>query len=178
MTKTDKTANKAVKADKPVKIKFLTGAESINAAISSIAKRGKGLNKDIHIAAVSTLIHADKHGDITLANRLVEALPETMRKNALRDWYLAFGKFDYDAQNKVLIAKMQAVTNTQEAMAKPFWKFKPEAEYVPFNAVKEVNRLLKRIDNAKTNGDLIPEVLEEALLGVQAALTKPDALAA
>lgn len=174
MTKETLTTTKSV----PVKMKIITGAEGISKGIASISKRGKAFERDVHCLAVSTLIHADKHGDVTLANKLIDALPASQRKNALRDWYLAFGKFKYDEKNKALGFNGAAGTQTDKAIETPFWEFKPEQEYVPFNAIKAVENLLKRIDNAKNKGDEVPEVLESALKEVQAKLTKPDVLAA
>lgn len=83
------------KATKQPAFKIIESAKAIDTAIASIAKRGKTLQADIHVAAVSCLVHADKHGDITLAVKLVEAVPSLARKNALRDWFIAHGKFSY-----------------------------------------------------------------------------------
>mgnify|MGYP000654553662 CR=1 FL=1 len=67
-----------------VELKLLTGASAINTAITSISKRGKSLEKDIHVAAVSCLIHADKHGDITLAEKLVQGYLDGFPQ--LKEW--------------------------------------------------------------------------------------------
>lgn len=163
---------------KATKMKILTGAAAINAAITSIAKRGKAFDKDVHIAAVSTLMHADQHGDITLAQKLVDALPASQRKNALRDWFLAFGKFGYDQQNKTFTYNGEATTKTQEAMEKPFWAFKPEPAYVPFNASDFINNAIKRVNKAIKDGEDVPETLILGLNELQTAIVKPDVLAA
>lgn len=174
MTKETLTATKSV----PVQIKILTGADTIKAAIASINKRGKAFDKDVHIAAVSCLVHADKHGDITLANKLIEALPASQRKNALRDWFLAFGKFNYDAQNKVFTFNGEATTQAAEAINTPFWEFKPEAVYVPFNAVAFLNSAIKRVENAAAKGENVPAELVKGLPALLATITKADVLAA
>jgi len=109
---------------------IIEGAKAIDTAIKSIATRGKRLERDIHVAAVACLVHADKHGDVTLAQKLVDAIPSLARKNALRDWFIAHGKFDYDATNKTLAFNKKGTTLVEEAIATPFWEFKQEAEYV------------------------------------------------
>ena len=178
MTKA-KTAVKPVKAAKAVVgIKLLDTALAINTAINSIGKRGKALDKDMHIVAVSCLIHADKHGDITLANRLLEVLPKTARSNALRDWFLAFGKFSYDATSKAFVYNKAAVTQTQTAINTPFWEFKPEAAYVPFDAIRFIEQAVKRVTKAVNDGEKVPEALVTGLQDLQAVMLKPDALAA
>ena len=163
---------------KAIKMKILTGADVINAAIKSIAKRGKAFDKDVHVAAVSTLVHADKHGDITLAQKLVDALPASQRKNALRDWFLAYGKFSYDMQNKAFTYKKDAVTQLETAINTPFWEFKPEAAYVPFDAVKFIEQAVKRVTKAVNDGEKVPEALVTGLQDLQAVMLKPDVLAA
>lgn len=136
-----------------VELKLLTGASAINTAIASISKRGKSLEKDIHVAAVSCLIHADKHGDITLAEKLVQAVPSLARKNALRDWFIAHGKFDYDAKAKQFKFDKASTTLVEEATVTPFWDFKPEKEYIPFDLDKAIDTIIKRASKAIENGD-------------------------
>jgi hypothetical protein len=162
----------------PVQIKIITGADAIGKAIASLAKRGKAFDKDVHIAAMSCLIHADKHGDITLANKLIDALPASQRKNALRDWFLAFGKFNYDQQNKTFTFNGAVQTQEAEAMSTPFWEFKPEAAYVPFNAIAFLNSAIKRVENAAAKGEAVPVELVKGLPALLATITKADVLAA
>ena len=141
----------------PVAMKMLTGKEAIIKAITSIMKRGKALDKDIHVAACSTLNHAELHGDITLANRLLEAMPNSARKNALRDWYTAFGKFSYDITSKAMIYDKTKTTELNKAINTPYWEFKPETAYVPFDAIEAIQNLIKRAEKAIAHGDSVPE---------------------
>lgn len=143
--------------------KMLDGAKAIDTAIKSIATRGKTLERDIHIAAVSCLNHADLHGDITLAQKLVEAVPSLARKNALKDWFLAHGKFSYDMENKALTYNKKGVTLLQEAIETPFWVFKPEAEYKPFDINAAVAQLVQRAEKAVEKGEKVPTDKLEAL---------------
>ena len=136
--------------------KIIDGAKAIDTAIKSINTRGKSLERDIHVAAVSCLVHADKHGDVTLAQKLVDAVPSLARKNALRDWFIAHGKFDYDMTNKALTFNKKGTTLTDEAIATPFWEFKQEAEYKPFNLEAAVLQLVKRAESAIEKGEKVP----------------------
>lgn len=143
--------------------KMLEGAKAIDTAIKSISTRGKTLERDIHVAAVSSLNHAELHGDITLAQKLVDAVPTMARKNALRDWFLAHGKFSYDVENKTLTFNKKGVTLLQEAIDTPFWAFKPEPEYTPFDINAAVAHLLKRAEKAVEKGEKVPTQKLEAL---------------
>lgn len=165
---TKKTAKKPIAL-----VKVITDAAAINTAITSIGKRGKTLDRDMHTVAVSCLIHADKHGDITLANRLIEVMPKTARTNALKDWFLAFGKFSYDADNKCFAFNKTATTQTKAAMATPFWEFKPEADYVALDAVKFLENAIKRVESAMNRGDDVPEALAKGLAGLLTTITTP-----
>ena len=151
--------------------KLLVGATAINKAIDSIAKRGKTLDTDLHNAALSCLEHAIKHGDITLAERLVGAMPQQARKNAMRDWFINYGPFAYNAKNKKFTfkAKEGEVYNVAEAAQTPFWEFKPEPEYVPFNVDKAILALVTKAENAvKEHGVVIDENKLRALKALAA----------
>lgn len=71
--------------------KYMSAAE-INKAIASIHTRGKKLDADIQTAGLSILNHANEHGDSTLADKLVLALPKGSRKLALTEWLLEIGR--------------------------------------------------------------------------------------
>ena len=148
-------------------MKLLTGAAAINTAITSIAKRGKLFERDLHTVAVSTLQHAMQHGDITLANKLIAALGKSQRTNALRDWYINFGPFAYDATTRAMtFVKGSNKTDIKPAMALPFWEFKQEAAYIPFDMQAAIISLVKRADKAMQHGDKV----DKATLAQLAAL--------
>jgi hypothetical protein len=92
-------------------IRILTAAEC-STAIGRIAAGGKSLQARIHTVAVSTLEHARAHGDITLACRLLDALPNGVRVKSLAYWYSHFS-------NGKLKLSVDKKTNQ--------WKHNPEA---------------------------------------------------
>lgn len=151
------------KAKLTTTFKLLTGATAINTAITSIQTRGKSLERDIHIAAVSCLNHAELHGDITLAEKLVQAIPQLARRNALRDWFLAHGKFSYDMTAKSFTYKKDAVTQLEAAITTPFWEFKAEVEYKPFDMQAAVLQLVARAEKAMEKGEEVSTEKLEAL---------------
>ncbi len=73
-------------------IKLIEGTAAITKAIASIANRGKKLDNDIQLAGLSVLNHIQLHGDVTVANKLFDALPKGARRLALAEWFFAFGK--------------------------------------------------------------------------------------
>ena len=88
------------------------------------------------------------------------------RKNALRDWFIAMGKFSYDATEKTLTFNKKGITQLDTAIATPFWEFKQEAEYVPFDLQAAILTLVKRADKAMQHGDKV----DKAALAQLAAL--------
>ena len=145
--------------------KLVEGASNITKLIVSVTTRGKKLEADIHLAAVSTLNHAGLHGDITLANRLLDGLPNSTRKNALREWYLAFGKFQWDEENKALAYNKAKQTMLEEAIATPFWDFKPEVAFKPLDIAGSLLSFLHRVESATAKGQ---EFTEDELAVVKA----------
>ncbi len=130
-------------AAKPViSVKLVTGKENIMKAIKEISVTGKTLEVLIHNTACSVLAHIEKHREVSLANQLVEAIPNLARKNALRDWFVSFGQLVFDEETKLLTFKKTKKTNQAEANQNPFWLFKPEAEYKPFDLNAAITNLV------------------------------------
>lgn len=175
------------------KFSLIVGAADIDKAIASIKVRGAKLDESIWIAGLSVLAHVDTHGDTTLADRLVNAMPKGGRKLALVEWLLAFGKVALldkgatDAKKAGRVFKLDRAKATQleGAEAKAWYEFKPEAPVATaFDAQKAVHALLARIKGASESGLLIEnkagaiEELREALtlLTAPAVTELPEAL--
>ena len=158
-------------------MQIIKTAALITKAITSIAGRGKALDKDIHIAGVSVLAHANEHGDTTLADKLVQAMPKGARKLALVEWMLAYGqlakldpKLDKDAIAAGRLFKLDRSRTYNEAGAiETSWtEFKPEAAvHTAFDAQAAVTSLLARLNKAAADG-LTIEGKAEALVKAQA----------
>lgn len=102
---------------------------AVERMIASIKLRGAKLDTDLHSAACACLNHLAMHGDVTLINRLVLALPKTARRNALMVWAMAFGKVMLNPDQKTIEVMPLAYdrdgkTDLEGAVAKPFWEFR------------------------------------------------------
>lgn len=148
---------------KATKFIIIEGKTNIDKLIASLQARGKKYEQELHQCAVSCLNHAGLHGDITLAQKLLSAIPSGMRKNALRDWFIAMGKFTWNSETKTLDFDKQKATLLEEAIVTPFWTFKPEAEYVPFDLTKAINALLAKAKKAQEKGEVVPTDKLEAI---------------
>lgn len=150
---------KAKVATTPTKARFvlIEGEAKILAAIGSIGKASKKLDAMIHQAAVSCLKHIDLHHNITVMSKLVDALPASARKNALKDWALAMGKLGWDEVNDCFTYDKSKPTMLEEAIITPFWKLKPEEKYVPFDLNKKIDAILSSAAAARKKGEALPE---------------------
>ncbi len=143
-------------------MQIIKAAADIKKAITSIANRGAKLDGDIHKAGVSVLAHASEHGDSTLADSLVQAMPKGGRKLALVEWMLAHGqlakldpKADKDAIAAGRIFKLDRTrTLDLEAAMETSWvEFKKEAAaHTAFDAQAAVRAVLARLKSANEKG--------------------------
>jgi hypothetical protein len=161
-------------------MQIIKGAAEIKKAISSIGNRGVKLDADIHKAGVAVLAHATEHGDTTLADALVQAMPKGGRKLALVEWMLAYGqlakldqKTDKDAIAAGRLFKLDRARtlDVAAAIATPWTEFKKEAPVLEaFDAQAAVHSLLARLQGAAKAGKTIE--------GSAAALADAKALVA
>lgn len=162
-------------------MKLLTTTVEINKAIESIAKRGQKLDADIHVAGVSVLKHVAEHGDTTLLDKLVLAMPKGSRKSAFCEWALAFGNVRMldrsDSADAAAIeqGRLFAKDKTKQfdevgAIAKKWYEFKPEPDLLQsFDAAAEVKRMMSRYTKAvKSNGDVV--VTPESIAAMESLL--------
>lgn len=143
-------------------MKLLNSTSDITKAIVSIEKRGAKLDSDIQLAAVSIIAHVDAHGDTTLADRLIVAMPKGSRKLALVEYLLAFGKMrvldkttekDAIAQGRFFAFAKDKTTDMEGAMEKQWHEFKPEPAVVDaFDVQAAVHALLKRVKTMQEKG--------------------------
>lgn len=134
-------------------MKIIDKAAEVTKLIESIEGRGKKLDADIHRCAVSCLHHADKHGDVTLMQKLIEAMPKSSRRNAVIAWAIEYGRFASDEKGKNVVYSKEATTDIEQAIAVTPWDFKPEPAFKPFDLDKELDRLFKRAEEAAAAND-------------------------
>ena len=146
-------------------MKLFTNKADIVAAIADIKVTGKKLDDMIQVAACSVLQHNELHGDVSLINDLVAAMPAGSRVNALREFIEKFGKVFYDDKTKAFKHAKKGVTMLEDAMATMWTTFKPEQPYKPMNLAAEVAALLKRAQDRYSD---MKETDKVTLLGLKA----------
>ncbi|QIG69945.1 hypothetical protein EVB84_001 [Rhizobium phage RHph_Y48] len=152
MTKAKEIAFKAPKI-----VELHKGEIAIAKALKSIHTRGQSLQRDVHIAACSILQHIEEHRDVRVVDKfigmMVNALPESYRINAMREWLEKYGPIKFE-QNKPVFMK-DVATDLTGALQTPFWKLSPEQTYMPIDRVKAIDALIKKFqkDQEKTGED-------------------------
>ncbi len=145
------TVSKKVIAD-PAAIALYTSGKAIEAAIKSAKVVGETYQRELNKIALSLLAHMGKNKDIRLVNKFIGSVSDAIRVNALRSWFETFGNMSYDTEAKAMVYNGARKVRLADAMGNPFWKFQPEADYVPMDVEKAVAGLFKRIqkDTEKT----------------------------
>lgn len=145
-------------------MKLLT-SEKIKEAIQNIGKKGKALADLIHGTAVQTIMHAQKHGDATLADELVQTLRGSMPGyvwQGLVLWYRKNSPIAWDAEGLVYLLK---------ADEKGYKPFNPEeADAHPAAEAREVS--------ARTDTKIEPfsiALIKKRIAGMATQLEKAQA---
>jgi hypothetical protein len=102
------------------------------------------LQQHIHEHALVIAQHIAAHGDVTIADTLVNALGKSIRKNPLRDWFLMYGGCQWNADKKAFRKAKDFTFELEVATANPFWELAPEPEYKPMDILKEIEKLVAK----------------------------------
>ncbi len=150
-------------------MKIIEKAKNVRDQISLVKSRSKKLDDQIHTIAVSCLWHADKHGDVTLMQELIESMGKSQRRNAVIGWANAFGKFQPNEKGKNVDYCKTNTTDIEGAIETSPWDFTPEQAFKPFDMQAELKKLLKRA--TKASEDSRNNVPKEYMKAIGEALT-------
>lgn len=130
---------------------------SILKTIGSIGRASVKLTEQVQSCAVDCAIHAVKHGDVTLADQLVDALGKAMRRASLRAWferntpmYLPKGKdkFAFDADRA---KELRAIPEPELRETLNTFKWEEAKAEEPVVSVIDIeqsfDRFMKRIES-------------------------------
>lgn len=132
--------------------------KQILAAIQNVAITGKGLDDSVQSIGLDILQHVDAYGEVSLAIKLLRALPKGARAKALADWFQKYGKIavntDKDtAKQFPLVFNREGKTDLEGAAAKPWYKCRPDRPLaVEFDFAKQLSALLQRAAEAEAKG--------------------------
>ena len=157
-------------------------AKVIKQKISQIKAAGTKLDKGVQEVGIAVLEHIESHGDVTLADSLVNAMPKGGRKLALVEWLIAYGKLTVlqgnSKANKQAIAAGRVfsyandkTTDIEGATGMLWHAFRKEkAPSEAFDVQAQVKALITRLQKAREKG-LTIEHADEALAEAKALVT-------
>lgn len=161
--------------------------EEVSAMIPTIRSTAVKLTEDIHQCAVSVLDHAREFGDSRGIAHLLNALPNSQRKQALAEWFRAFSgkglliKFK-DSSFSVETRKDRAADGSDfdiaGAMAVTFADFTKEAEPKPLTLAKllaMVEKVANDTTTLKNGARKVPHEVAAVAAGMIAAVRASNA---
>ena len=164
---------------------------TLSKLITGIRRRTASLQADMHVIAVSCVMHAVEFGNALPATQLVEAITGgsksyAIRANALKKWFEEVGCFVWNngetpgfkmnADRKAII---QAIGDDNAIIAEigkvPFWEYAPEPEYKGFDLVKAIRALVSKANkNLQEHGNDANTKIDPAMLSALSRLTIVD----
>jgi hypothetical protein len=117
--------------------------------IGSIGKAGAKLTKDIQLAAVNAVGYSIEYGDITIAQRLYDALGTGIRRQSLVSFFEKYGQLCWSStEKKFVFHKLEGIDFDEKAlMATPWNDAKKEIIISEIDAADMVAKLIKRIES-------------------------------
>jgi hypothetical protein len=154
--------------------KIIKGLKAIDAATVKFTTNAAKLNDQAHSLALSILKHAAPvdaggfgHGDCTRALMLVKAMPASMRRTMLIQWFAKYSpiavKLSDQGDNVGYTASYGKLTTDAAKLSKwdiagadaePFWKL---AEGTPEEKVYDLKTLLKMLEGLAKRIDAIAD---------------------
>ena len=155
---------------------LIEGTKSITRKITSIRTRGRKLDADIHTTALSCVYHAEQHGDVTLAERLMDSMPNGSRVKSLAVWLEDFFpmsvKKDKESGNwKVSLKKDRSAEDYQyeKAEADPFWQHSVERDPRPLTVEQVLAAAITRLGKVEDDqAEFAAKSLSDVLAKVKA----------
>lgn len=135
--------------------------DTLSKLITGIRRRTASLQADMHVIAVSCVMHAVEFGNALPATQFVEALTGgsksyAIRVNALKKWFEEVGCFTWNNGGfKMNAARRAMLKGMDEAKAiatlskVPFWEYVPEPEYKGFDFNARLLSLISQANKAK-----------------------------
>lgn len=141
-------------------------AKTVDQLITAAIDSAKTMREKVQVAAIAILIHAEKCGDYTKANDLVNGLGDGVNGAAIVEWFVQFGGLIVDAEEPKngftgWNGKEYIKEQFQKAKATAWWELKKQSPWAGFDMAAEVEKLLKRYDNALKKVEAAKEAGED-----------------
>jgi len=127
----------------------LQSTQDLNKKIASIGRAGERLRKDIQSVAVQAIGYSIEHGDVTIGQRLFDALGTSMRRQALVTYFEKYGQFCWSSvEKKFVFFKVEGIKFDEKMlMATPWNEAKKENIVSELDVADLVAKLIKKVES-------------------------------
>ena len=122
--------------------------KTLNARSASIAKASTKIATAIHQHACDIAAFIKSTGNVTPATTFVNLLSSSVRKNALRQWFLSYGGCSWNAEKKAFGKKKDFIWDLEAAHANPFYDLIKEPDFKPVNGYSLIKAAIKQMEDA------------------------------
>lgn len=156
------------------KLALANSDDQFLAAIASIQRRGETVQLDIHLFLVAVASRWAGTGDVRPAvkmiNKLVDALPQGIRSNAIKAWVETHLGFQWDQSGMFKPGDLKHSDLAIKKLANVrWWEFKPEPDYKPMDFTASVLTLIKKADDRVRKNDPRDAINSDILRAVKFA---------
>lgn len=147
--------------------------KQVNASIQNIKINGKALDQAIQDTALSVLHHVNENREVSLANKLFNAMPAGSRRNALAQWFFTFGMIAVNTdkaskKERPFIFDKEGITQIEEA-EKIMWNtmLKEKSVSEAFDPDKFINMVQAKLKKLAKEGNLPEDPRLHAIMNLE-----------
>jgi hypothetical protein len=132
------------------KIMALMQSTDLIKKIGSIGKASAKLTRDIQTVAVQAIGYSIEFGDVTIGQRLYDALGTAVRRQSLVSFFEKYGQFCWSSvEKKFVYFKVDGIEFDEKTlMATPWNEAKKEVIVSEVDAADMVAKLIKRLESS------------------------------
>lgn len=132
--------------------KLYTTLKAIDEAIASASSQANDVQIEFQKIACSVIVHLGKNFDIRVFNRMLDAMPEGMRKDSMAAFFDKYSVVAFDEEGQAGINKTKG-TKLGEALTNPWWKAKKAMPYVPYSFIEKLKEFKAQAEKRAKKAD-------------------------
>ena len=128
-----------------IKYVFAKNAADLEKIQATAVKSVQKARIQVQIAAVATIRHAFEHGDYTYAQKLVDALGNTVNGAALVEWFVVYGGLEASDEGFIgWKGKDHIKDKFEEAKAKMWWELKVKNPFKGYSLEEALKKVISQ----------------------------------
>lgn len=115
-----------------------------DAKLAQVGVTSQNVQAEYQALALSAILDCATRKDALRVNALISGMPDSMRRNSMRQFVETFGTVKFDKGSKQFAFDKTKTLRLWAANQKPWYKAIKEAEYKPFDILEQATVLLMR----------------------------------